>query len=90
MILTLIFVAVLAVDISAIIMTSIMIIHVKRKYTAVGKPISHQLLSYNTLNLGRKEMVIFLYGFMLSIILELVLITGIIPMSQYVYKVNFI
>lgn len=63
--------AVLAVALSAMVVTMIMIWHVRRKYTAVG----------------RKEMVIFFYLFLLSVGLELLLMTGILPMPPSVYKI---
>lgn len=57
--------------VAAVVMTLIMILHIKSKYTAVG----------------RKEMVLFFYLYMTSVILELLLATNIIPISAGVYKV---
>ncbi|CAG8455525.1 10513_t:CDS:2 [Paraglomus brasilianum] len=51
-------------------MTTIMIIHIKSKYTAVG----------------RKEIVMFFYSYMLLTFLELLLVSGIIPTSSNVYS----
>ncbi|KAG0164157.1 Chitin synthase, class 7 [Apophysomyces sp. BC1034] len=61
--------ATLIIDIVAIIMTAIMIYHIRSKYTAVG----------------RKEIVMFFYLYMLSVFLEMFLITGIIPTASPVY-----
>ncbi|CDH56079.1 chitin synthase export chaperone [Lichtheimia corymbifera JMRC:FSU:9682] len=61
--------ATLVIDVVAIIMTAIMIYHVRCKYTAVG----------------RKEIVMFFYLYMLSVFLELLLITDIIPTSNTAY-----
>lgn len=62
--------SVLAVDICALLMTFIMIMHIKSKYTAVG----------------RKEMVIFFYLYATSVALELLLATNIVPISVSLYK----
>ncbi|KAJ1988732.1 Chitin synthase, class 7 [Dimargaris cristalligena] len=59
----------LIIDIVAVCMTIIMIYHIKTKYTAVG----------------RKEMVMFFYLYLLTVILDFVLISGIIPTSSVVY-----
>ncbi|KAJ1909374.1 Chitin synthase, class 7 [Tieghemiomyces parasiticus] len=59
----------LIIDIVAVFMTIIMIYHIKTKYTAVG----------------RKEMVMFFYLYLISIVLDFVLISGIIPTSSVVY-----
>ncbi|KAI8388239.1 chitin synthase III catalytic subunit-domain-containing protein [Radiomyces spectabilis] len=61
--------ATLIIDIVAIIMTAIMIYHIRSKYTAVG----------------RKEIVMFFYLYMVTVFLEMLLITGIIPTSSPVY-----
>ncbi|KAG0314932.1 Chitin synthase, class 7 [Dissophora globulifera] len=53
----------------SLIMTAIMIYHIRSKYTAVG----------------RKEIIMFFYLFMLVTIMELLLISGIIPTSSNVY-----
>ncbi|KAG0300597.1 Chitin synthase, class 7 [Dissophora globulifera] len=53
----------------SLIMTAIMIYHIRSKYTAVG----------------RKEIIMFFYLFMLVTIMELLLISGIIPTSSTVY-----
>jgi hypothetical protein len=50
-------------------MTSIMISHIKFKYTAVG----------------RKEIVIFFYMYSATILLDFLVISGIIPFSSEVY-----
>lgn len=62
--------SVLAVNLSAIVMTTNMIIHIKNKYTAVG----------------RKEIVIFFYLYLINVILEMFLVTNIIPLSTSLYK----
>lgn len=68
------FLAVLVIDIAALIMTTIMIYHIKSKYTAVG----------------RKEMVMFFYLYMADVLLEFLLLSNIIASSSTVYKVfNF-
>ncbi|KAG0173805.1 Chitin synthase, class 7 [Apophysomyces sp. BC1034] len=61
--------ATLIIDIVAIIMAAIMIYHIRSKYTAVG----------------RKEIVMFFYLYMVTVFLEMLLITGIIPTSSTVY-----
>lgn len=53
----------------ALIMTIIMIFHIKSKYTAVG----------------RKEVVIFFYLYCIYIILEMIVSSGIVPMSASYY-----
>ncbi|ORX87844.1 hypothetical protein K493DRAFT_237240 [Basidiobolus meristosporus CBS 931.73] len=60
----------LAMYVVTLIMISIMIYNIKVKYTAVG----------------RKEMVLFFYFFTMSTVLEMLLITGIIPTGSNVYK----
>ncbi|CAO3608523.1 unnamed protein product [Mucor hiemalis] len=61
--------ATLVIDIVAIIMAAIMIYHIRSKYTAVG----------------RKEIVMFFYLYMVTTFLEMLLVTGIIPTSSPVY-----
>lgn len=61
--------ATIIIHICALVMTSIMIYHIKSKYTAVG----------------RKEIVMFFYMYMLTIFLELLLVSGIIPTSSVVH-----
>ncbi|KAL1923447.1 uncharacterized protein VTP21DRAFT_8427 [Calcarisporiella thermophila] len=53
----------------ALIMTTIMIYHIKSKYTAVG----------------RKEIVIFFYIYMVTALLEMLLVSGLIPIGTIVY-----
>lgn len=65
-------VAVLIIDIISIFMTMIMIYNVKRKYIAVG----------------RKEIVIFFYFYMLSLIVDMLLGTNIIGTTSFVYPVR--
>lgn len=60
------------IDIVAIIMAAIMIYHIRSKYTAVG----------------RKEIVMFFYLYMITVFLEMLLVTGIIPTSSIVYPVR--
>ncbi|KAI9299526.1 chitin synthase III catalytic subunit [Cunninghamella echinulata] len=61
--------ATLIIDIVAIIMAAIMIYHIRSKYTAVG----------------RKEIVMFFYLYMITVFLEMLLVTGVIPTSSSVY-----
>jgi len=61
--------ATIVIHLIALIMTSIMIYHIKSKYTAVG----------------RKEMVLFFYLYMMVTFLELLLTSGIIPTASGVY-----
>ncbi|KAI8333947.1 chitin synthase III catalytic subunit [Chlamydoabsidia padenii] len=61
--------ATMIIDIVAIIMAAIMIYHIRSKYTAVG----------------RKEIVMFFYLYMITVFLEMLLVTGIIPTSSMVY-----
>lgn len=60
------------IDVVAIIMTMIMIYHIRSKYTAVG----------------RQEIVMYFYMYMLSTLLDMLLVTGIIPISSVVYPVS--
>jgi len=62
--------ATLAILFVALVMTSIMIYHIKSKYTAVG----------------RKEIVMFFYAYMVVIIFELMLYSGAIPASSPIYS----
>ncbi|GJJ78347.1 hypothetical protein EMPS_10706 [Entomortierella parvispora] len=59
----------LIIHIIALVMTSIMIYHIRSKYTAVG----------------RKEIVMFFYLYMLVTIFDLLLISGIIPTASSLY-----
>ncbi|KAF9434618.1 Chitin synthase, class 7 [Entomortierella beljakovae] len=59
----------LIILIIALIMTAIMVYHIRSKYTAVG----------------RKEIIMFFYLYMLVTILDLLLISGIIPTSSDLY-----
>lgn len=58
------------IEIVALVMTAIMIFHIKSKYTAVG----------------RKEIVMFFYMYMLCTLLNLLLVTNIIRIDLSVYK----
>ncbi|KAG0212732.1 Chitin synthase, class 7 [Mortierella sp. GBA30] len=60
----------LIIHIIALIMTAIMIYHIRSKYTAVG----------------RKEIIMFFYLYMLVTIMDLLLTSGIIPTSSDVYQ----
>jgi hypothetical protein len=62
---------VLVLHVIAIVMTAIMITHVKFKYTAVG----------------RKEILLFFYLYLASVIVEFFTISGIIPFSSGAYSV---
>ncbi|KAI9317557.1 chitin synthase III catalytic subunit [Dichotomocladium elegans] len=57
------------IDTVALIMTSIMIYHIKTKYTAVG----------------RKEIILFFHLYTLSVIMEMLLATSIIPKASILY-----
>nr|CAG8520222.1 15615_t:CDS:2 [Entrophospora candida] len=61
--------ATIIIHLIALIMTTIMIYHIKSKYTAVG----------------RKEMVLFFYLYMMVTFLELLLVSGIIATASTVY-----
>ncbi|KAL1916032.1 uncharacterized protein VTP21DRAFT_6036 [Calcarisporiella thermophila] len=61
--------ATLIIHFISLIMTSIMIYHIKSKYTAVG----------------RKEIVMFFYLYMVTSFLEMLLVSGIIPTASNVY-----
>lgn len=61
--------ATIIIHVLALIMTTIMIYHIKSKYTAVG----------------RKEIVMFFYMYMLLTFLELLLVSGIIPTASTLY-----
>lgn len=61
-------------DLAALCMTSIMIYHVKTKYTAVG----------------RKEIAMFFQLYLVTIFLEMLLVTNIIPTASILYPVNFL
>lgn len=65
-------VAALTIDLAAMVMTAIMIYHIKSKYTAVG----------------RKEMVIFFYAYFVSVLLDFLLISNIVPFTSAAYKVR--
>nr|CAG8510237.1 5755_t:CDS:2 [Entrophospora candida] len=64
--------ATIIIHLIALIMTTIMIYHIKSKYTAVG----------------RKEMVLFFYLYMMVTFLELLLVSGIIATASTVYPVT--
>lgn len=69
-------------------MAAIMIYHIRSKYTAVGnKRILIHPASMLILYLGRKEIVMFFYLYMITTFLEMLLVTGIIPTSSPVYPV---
>ncbi|KAF9331508.1 Chitin synthase, class 7 [Podila minutissima] len=59
----------LIIHIIALIMTAIMIYHIRSKYTAVG----------------RKEIIMFFYLYMLVTIMDLLLVSGIIPTASQLY-----
>ncbi|KAL0135295.1 chitin synthase III catalytic subunit [Mucor lusitanicus] len=59
----------LIIDVVAIVMTMIMIYHIRSKYTAVG----------------RQEIVMYFYMYMLTTLLDMLLVTGIIPTSSSAY-----
>ncbi|KAF9429604.1 Chitin synthase, class 7 [Podila epigama] len=59
----------LIIHIIALIMTAIMIYHIRSKYTAVG----------------RKEIIMFFYLYMLVTIMDLLLVSGIIPTASNLY-----
>lgn len=61
-------------DLGALCMTSVMIYHVKTKYTAVG----------------RKEIAMFFQLYLVTIFLEMLLVTNIIPTASILYPVNFL
>ncbi|OZJ02163.1 hypothetical protein BZG36_04636 [Bifiguratus adelaidae] len=61
--------ATVIMQIIALMMTSVMIYHIKMKYTAVG----------------RKEIVMFFYAFMGTTFLDMLLVSGIVPSASSVY-----
>lgn len=73
-------------------MTMIMIYHIRSKYTAVGKVFFFfGFFSRNKTNfflIGRQEIVMFFYLYMLSTLLDMLLVTAIIPTSSAVYPVS--
>jgi hypothetical protein len=64
--------ATLMIHVISLIMTAIMIYHIKIKYTAVG----------------RKEMLLFFYLYGSVVLLEFFLLSGLIPFATVSYKVN--
>lgn len=79
------------VHIVAIIMTAIMIIHIRSKYTAVGESAalvwSSRRLTPN--DVGRKEIVTFFWMYALIELLAMFLDSGIIPTDNVTYTVCF-
>ena len=65
-------IAILFIDIISIFMTMIMIYNVKRKYIAVG----------------RKEIVIFFYFYLVSLVIDMLLATNIIGTTSFIYPVS--
>lgn len=77
-------------NIVALCMTSIMIYHVKTKYTAVGNisVLSHwQAILINLFQIGRKEAAMFFQLYLVTIFLEMLLVTNIIPTASILYPV---
>lgn len=77
------------VHIVAIIMTAIMIYHIRSKYTAVGElfAISLRPMSHRDF-LGRKEIVTFFWLYMVIELLAIFLDSGIIPTANAAYPVR--
>ena len=78
------------VHIVAIIMTAIMILHIRSKYTAVGESIQN-LATLSALMmhpLGRKEIVMFFWMYALIELLAMFLDSGVIPTSNEAYSVR--
>lgn len=72
-------------------MVGFMIYHIRSKYTAVGMTtliLITTKISNVCLFTGRKEIVMFFYMYLLTLILEMLLLTGIIPISSPVYQVS--
>lgn len=65
-------------------MTAIMIYHIKSKYTAVG---TKNIQASLQLILGRKEMVNFFYLYFVAVVLDLLLVSNIIPFTSGAYTV---
>ena len=63
----------LVIHVAAVIMTVIMIYNIRSKYTAVG----------------RKEMVMFFYGYLVCTIIEVLLLSNIIPAGSGIYNVSY-
>lgn len=88
--------ATLVIYVIAIVMTSIMIYHIKSKYTAVGGwtfgggiASDANIRCLTIPPTGRKEIVIFFYMYMGLVVLEFLLVSGIIPTASSVYPVGF-
>lgn len=77
------------VHIVAIIMTAIMIYHIRSKYTAVGElfAISLRCITHRDF-LGRKEIVTFFWLYMVIELLAIFLDSGIIPTANAAYPVR--
>lgn len=74
-------------------MVGFMIYHIKSKYTAVGMSSTLDFIvefhvHWSPRVLGRKEIVMFFYLYEITLILEMLLITGIIPISSPAYAVS--
>lgn len=84
-------VATFIMDIVALFMTSIMIYHVKTKYTAIGR-FSVHIWRYSRRNLsistGRKEIVMFFQFYLGTVIFDMLLVTSIVPKASILYPVR--
>jgi hypothetical protein len=69
-----------------------MIYHVRSKYTAVGKWlivwIKVVLIITSANKIGRKEIVIFFFCYILTVFFEMLLVTDIIPSASAAYPVS--
>lgn len=85
------FAATLVCEVVSIIMAAIMIYHIRSKYTAVGKKKKRNIGIVKKdidVLLGRKEIVMFFYLFMLTTFFEMLLIPNIVPSSSPAYPVK--
>lgn len=73
-------------------MTAIMIFHIRSKYTAVGRlkiiffPVEQHLLT--SIEIGRKEIIMFFYLYAIIELLAIFLDSGIIPTANVSYPVS--
>jgi len=77
------------VHIVAVIMTIIMILHIRSKYTAVGKSfLLSDVWRKLTVSPGRKEIVMFFYLYAIVEFLAIFLDSGVIPTASSIYPVS--
>jgi hypothetical protein len=90
------FTAACFIHIVAIIMTIIMILHIRSKYTAVGKWNLYFIKNFRSSissilwTSGRKEIVLFFYMYAVVELLAIFLDSAVIPTASSVYPVSFV